>query len=97
MTKPVTALCNECGKITDVAFKQKHHPNKIQETYFKCEHCYYHYTCFVTDAWVRKRQEQTAQMRANKLTSKLEETQKQINKRMSHLKYNLIRFGRADL
>ena len=97
MTRPVTALCNECGKITDVEYKEQKHPNEIWETYFKCEHCYYHYTCFVTDKWVRKKHKVATQLRAIKQVSKLEEIQNQINERMSRLKYNLINFGRADL
>lgn len=97
MTQQVTALCNECGKITDVIYKEQIHPNNIQETYFKCEHCFYHYTCFVTDAWVRKTHKVAARLRETKQVSKLEKLQKQINERMSQLKYNLVNFGRADL
>lgn len=95
MTRPVTALCNKCGKITDVVFKETHHPNKIQETYFKCEHCYYHYTSFVTDAWVRKKQRKAADLRMS--SRRVNKTKEQINERMSWLKNNLIQFGRADL
>lgn len=97
MTRPVTALCNECGKITDVIYQEQKHPNDIRETYFKCEHCYYHYTCFVTDAWVRKKHKVAAQLRVKNQVSKLQELQDQINERMSRLKYNLVNFGRADL
>lgn len=94
MSRPVTALCDQCGKITDVEFKEQRHPNDIHETYFKCEHCYYHYTSFVTDKWVRK-----MQRKKDTLTTKDKrlEIQEQINNRMSQLKYNLINFGRADL
>lgn len=95
MTRPVTAICNECGKITDVQFKEKRHPNKIQETYFKCEHCFYHYTSFVTDAWVRKMHRKAKQLRINR--QPVAELQEEINNRMSQLKYNLVNFGRADL
>lgn len=97
MTKTITALCSNCGKITDVDYKEQRHLNDIRETYFKCEHCYYRYTCFVTDAWVRKKHKVAAQLRAMKQTSKLNELQRQINERMSRLKYNLVEFGRADL
>ena len=58
MTETVTALCNHCDYITDVVFKERKHPNDIRETYFKCEHCFYHYTSFVTDKRVRKMQRQ---------------------------------------
>ena len=97
MTRPVTALCNHCGKITDVVYQEQKHPNDIRETYFKCDQCYYHYTCFVTDKKVRKMHKKAAQLRASRQASKLEELQKQINERMSRLKYNLVNFGRADL
>lgn len=94
MTEPLTALCDHCGKITDVEFKRTTHPNDIKETYFKCEHCYYHYTTHVTDAWVRKKQRKKDSMTS--VTKRLE-LQEQINERMSLLKYNLVQFGRADL
>ena len=96
MTKPVTALCDKCGKITDVEFKQKHHPNKIQETYFKCEYCYYHYTSFVTDTKVRKLQRKRDSTKKYEVDKRLE-IQEEINSRMSWLKYNLVNFGCADL
>lgn len=97
MTRSVTALCNECGKITDVVFKQKHHPNKIQETYFKCEHCFYHYTSFVTDTKVRKLHRKRDNTKGIYNAEKRLEIQEEINSRMFRLKDNLIRFGRADL
>lgn len=91
----LTAVCNNCNKITDVYFEQDYHPNKIQETYFECGHCYYRYTSFVTDAWVRKKQRQAVLLRSK--NKPVEELQEQINNRMSVLKYNLVNFGRADL
>jgi|SRR5699024_6352823 len=97
MTKPLTALCDQCGYITDVVFKQRYHPNKIQETFFKCEHCYYHYTSFVTDARVRKTQRKKDTIIGQHTAGKRREMQQEINSRMSLLKNNLINFGRADL
>lgn len=102
MTRPVNALCNHCDKITDVVFRQRYHPNKVQETFFKCEHCHYHYTSFVTDAWVRKKQRALKLLPRNngKLMQHamaLDAKQREINNRMSELKHNLINFGRADL
>ena len=93
MNRPVTALCDNCHKITDISYKQTKHPNDIRETYFKCEHCYHHYTAFVTDTKVRKMQRKKNSLDWDKRL----EIQKQINQRMSQLKYNLINFGRADL
>ena len=94
MTETVTALCNHCDYITDVVFKEKKHPNDIRETYFKCEHCFYHYTSFVTDKRVRKMQKQLQVGGRQNGKVKLFED---IKSRMSELKYNLINFGRADL
>ena len=94
MTETVTALCNHCDYITDVVFKEKKHPNDIRETYFKCEHCFYHYTSFVTDKRVRKMQRQLQVGGRQNGKVKLFED---IKSRMSELKYNLINFGRADL
>lgn len=97
MTKPLTAHCDKCGLITDVIFKQSKHPNGIQETYFKCEHCHYRYTSFVTDKKVRKMQQKKEAMKDKHLWEKRLELQEQINTRMSKLKYNLINYGKADL
>lgn len=93
MTRPLTAMCDNCHKITDVSFKHTKHPNDIQEIYFKCEHCYYHYTSYVTDKKVRKMQRKKNSLAWDKRL----EIQEQINQRMSQLKNNLINFGRADL
>lgn len=96
MTQPLTAICDNCGYITDVVFKEKNHPNKIKETYFKCEHCFYQYTSFVTDTKVRKMQRKLKQMAAGRRADRTK-LHNNITERMSRLKYNLIQFGRADL
>ena len=93
MNRPVTAMCDNCHKITDVEFKEQRHPNDIREVYFKCEHCYYHYTSYVTDKKVRKMQRKKPLLTLDKRL----ELQEEINSRMSQLKYNLFNFGRADL
>lgn len=94
ISRTVTALCDNCGKITDVNFKEKKHPNEIRETYFSCEHCYYHYTSFVTDSKVKKLQRKRDGSTISDERLRLHD---QISQRMSLLKYNLINFGRADL
>ncbi|GIO22442.1 hypothetical protein [Oceanobacillus sp. J11TS1] len=91
------ATCNNCGEILTVKFQKKKHPNNIEETYFECDRCYYHYTSFVTDKKVRKLQEKKEQLKGDHYINKRLELQEQINERMSKLKDNLIRFGRADL
>lgn len=93
MNRPVTAMCDNCHKITDVVFKEQRHSNEIRETYFQCEHCHYRYTSYVTDKRVRKMQRK----KSNLPWDKRLELQEEINSRMSQLKYNLINFGRADL
>lgn len=95
--KPVTALCNHCGKITDVVFKEQSHLNNIKETYFKCEHCFYHYTSFVTDQRVRKLQRKKESLTGTHNIDNRLKLQDEINERMSRLKHNLFNFGRADL
>ncbi|MCG1029299.1 hypothetical protein J5S49_13460 [Virgibacillus halodenitrificans] len=80
-------LCDNCGKITDVIFQEKEHPNEIKETYFKCEHCNKHTTCFVTDKQARTMQEDLKGMRKVETDStKLEQYQDKINQRMEVLK-----------
>lgn len=95
--QPLTALCDQCGKITDIEFKVQKHPNDIKETYFKCEHCYFHYTSFVTDSKVRKMQRRKDSIKGIHNADKRLQIQEEINQRMINLKYNLINFGRADL
>lgn len=97
MTRPVTAICNQCDYITDVDIKEKTHPNNIKETYFKCEHCYYHYTCFVTDTKVRKLQRKKNNSKGFHNAEKRLRLEDEINNRMAILKDNLILYGRADL
>ena len=97
MSKPITALCNHCGTITDVKYQHKNHPNGIEETFFKCEHCFYHYTCFVTDPRVRKMQRKRASMTGPHNAMKRLNLFDEIGERMAKLKNNLIKYGRADL
>lgn len=104
----VRATCNNCRKITDVVFQEKKHPNKIREGYFECEHCYHHYTTYVTDAWVRKRIKKIKGLRLlsvkegasidnDHLGREIKQIQNEIKFQMSKLKHNLIVFGKADL
>lgn len=95
MTKPILATCDHCHQITTVKFRAKNHPNDIKETYFKCIHCHYHYTSFVTDKWVRKMQRKLRQKGGRQ--NGRAQLQKDINSRMKDLKNNLINYGRADL
>jgi len=89
-------ICDQCGQLTSVDLKEKTHPNKIKENYFKCEHCFYHYTSYVTDARVRKLQRKRHEVKSVDV-DKYRDIQEQIKERMTHLKHNLINFGRADL
>lgn len=99
MTKPLYGICDKgCGKILTIDFQEQKHPNNIQETYFECEHCYYHYTSYVTDIKVRKWQHKVQTIRkAGTSSDKILTIQKDINSRMAMLKDNLIKYGRADL
>ena len=89
----MTGLCDNCNYITDIVYREEKLPNDIKHTYFDCEHCYHRYTCFVTDSKVRKMQRKKPSL----VWDKRLELQEQINQRMSHLKHNLVNFGRADL
>ncbi|WP_096269494.1 FlxA-like family protein [Paucisalibacillus globulus] len=93
MTKPLTGLCDFCGKITDIKFKVEKYPNKLEETYFECEFCHFHFTCFVTDAWVRKKQKEIKNLRTSLgiTTEQLEEKQEKINSRMKLLKQQIAK------
>lgn len=48
--------CDDCKKHFDIKLKEKKRGNGIVEAYFTCPHCDKHYTAFVTDAVVRRKQ-----------------------------------------
>lgn len=89
-------VCDHCGEMTKIDLKEKNHPNNIKEKYFKCEHCYYHYTSYVSDARVRKLQRKRHKVKHDDV-DKYHDIQQEIKERMTYLKNNLINFGRADL
>lgn len=91
------ALCAQCNRVTDIQYKVKKHPNDIQETYFKCDQCQYHFTCFVTDKKVRKMQAKRDSLKGTHHAEKRIDIQEDINNRMNQLKHNLVSYGRADL
>ena len=89
MTEPLTALCDQCDYITDVNFKERPHPNTVTETYFDCEHCSHHYTCFVTDYDVRAMQRRKDKLKGDKHIDDRLAMQDTINERMAVLKQGL--------
>lgn len=91
------ALCDKCNRVTDINYQVKKHPNDIQETYFKCDQCHYHFTCFVTDKKVRKMQGKRDTLKGVHNAEKRIDIQEDINNRMNQLKHNLVSYGRADL
>lgn len=82
----IKGLCDQCGKSFNVKFKEKHHPKKVIETYFKCTHCKHHYTCFVTDEEVRQMQQDIKTIESPFKRSAM---QQDINNRMNKLKERL--------
>ena len=88
MANPIKALCNNCGKITDIEYLVTHHPESIQETYIECEHCQVHTVCFVTDSTVRKMHEDKDKLTDSDKRIKLQD---EINGRMTALKQELIK------
>ena len=78
------------------------HPNDIVETYFKCTHCYYHYTAYVKNKRVDKLHKKLGKMlrdeEGNYLDKeKAEQTREEVANVMNRLKDNLINYGKADL
>jgi len=90
MTKPLLVRCDNCEMMTTVNFQEKNHPNTLKETYFKCDVCGYHYTCFVTDKKVRNMQKQAKMLRLQRKQKELDQLQKKINKRMTLLKQKVL-------
>lgn len=83
------ARCDTCNNITTITYQTKEYPGSIQETYFECIVCHTHYTCFVTDKTVRRLHKQAKKLRETKQINKLNDLQKEINKRMVRLKSEL--------
>lgn len=81
-------LCSECDRITNIEYKVKKHTSSIHETYFSCDQCGHHFTCFVTDSKVRKMQAalKTIRQLAKVNTETLQDRQEKINGRMKMLK-----------
>lgn len=88
LPEQLTALCDECDYITDIAFKMRPHPNTVEETYFNCEHCNHHYLCFVTDYKVRAKQRRKEKMLGDKHIDDRLKLQEEINESMEELKLN---------
>lgn len=89
MTQPLTALCTECDYMTDIRFKVRPHPNTVEETYFECEHCNHHFTCFVTDYDIRAMQRRKDKLLGYEHTNDRLAMQDAINERMAVLKQRL--------
>ena len=90
MNKPLTGVCDNCNCITNIQFKINHYPKGIQETYFDCERCGKHYTCFVTDDKVRMLQKKKERLKGDSYVTKRIWMQDEINKRMEKLKSELV-------
>lgn len=78
------AKCDRCGGETDIRFIEANRPRGLKETYFRCNECNAHYTCFVTDKKVRRLQKEVDKLRGNGVN--VEIMQKEINDRMTELK-----------
>ena len=83
----IQATCDHCGKIFNVKYREKRHPGKIIEVYFKCKHCEKKYFCFATDPKVRMLHEQ---IKTEESPFKRFAIQNEINKRMNILKERII-------
>lgn len=83
------ASCIHCDNVTDIHFTVKKH-GQLDETYFTCDHCDAHTTCFVTDNTVRDMQKD---MRVLTSADDRLSLQAEINERMAQLKVELIERG----
>lgn len=92
----IKAKCSDCGLDTEIKFKKRKFGDRLEETYFKCEACHVHTTCFITNAKVRKLQKEVAALRSELYkteltTSEIERKQVNIDETMNDL---LIKHGR---
>src|SRR5690625_3534011 len=90
-------FCDECNKQITIDLKEKRHPREIHEVYFKCNHCFYHYTVSVTNKRVRKLQRRMKQRGIPYTKGGTSKEQLEIDDTMTRLKHNLINYGVADL
>lgn len=90
------AKCTECNQMTKIAMQERKHPRGIHETYFTCDVCHVHTTCFVTNAKVRKLLAEVEKTRGKRIKSALEvaemkRSQAKIESTMDELK---AKYGR---
>lgn len=83
--------CDKCKYYIGVRLKEQDHPRNISEVYFKCNHCYEHYTVSVTNIEARKLQRKA---KRKKITRDEWNRMEHI---VSTLKNNLINYGVADI
>lgn len=82
------STCDECGKEINVKFREKKHPKKVIETYFKCQHCKHKYICFVRDPEVIKMQQEIKSIESPFIRVGM---QQKINARMNKLKGEIVK------
>lgn len=75
--------CDKCGKVFTIKYREKRHPKKVIETYFRCQHCKHKYFCFARDENVRKLQES---IKREESPFKRAAIQREINAQMNKLK-----------
>ena len=81
----IQASCVQCDNFMDVNFTVKKY-GQLEETYFTCEHCSAHTTCFVTDNIVRDMQKKVRSLVGR---DKRRALQVEINERKAKLKVEL--------
>ncbi|MUV39464.1 hypothetical protein JNUCC1_03342 [Lentibacillus sp. JNUCC-1] len=79
-------LCERCDSIGAIKFQTKHHTGNIVETYFTCDNCGDHVTCFVTDPVVRKKQKEIKKLIGPKYILDRIRLNNDIERRMKVLK-----------
>lgn len=84
--KALSAVCDKCGQLTAVEFKECKHSGGRRETYFTCDNCSHQFTTHVTDLRVRMWQEEKDKLKDPVQRQNL---QLKINQRMKRLKDEL--------
>lgn len=62
--------CDHCDELFKIHLKEKHHPSKVIESYFKCPSCGEKYITHVTDDWARKEQQAIKKLNDERLRRK---------------------------
>lgn len=70
--RTIKAKCTDCGMDTEITLATRKFGRGLEETFFTCEVCHVHTTCFITNAKTRKLIAETTAIRDKRIKSALD-------------------------